>query len=241
MSAISLTATAQLIGVAPAEMIARLGPADRNKAAAQNVTFLVQRHLTDFNRSHGNRLGGKRTNFYRQLAQSTNWSADEGGATVVISDFRASQTILGGLIQAGKNASFESGKPTAALTIPATAEAHGERAEKFRNKSTLIWFRSPHGKLLGMIVDSERQRLGKGKVRRNGAIFGGKLSESGAFTFKRVLYWLVSEVNQKGTPEAIPTNPEIVQGAVDGVGKLVKTVFARSKQATAVVYRGGQS
>lgn len=232
---IALKATVKVSGVAPSAMLDKLGGEARNKAAAQSVSFLVQRHLTDYNRGHANQLGGKRTNFYRQLAQSTNWSADETRGIVAISDFRASQTIFGGTIKPGKSASFKSGKPTAALTIPASADSYGERAKKFDGKSVAIYFKVPHGKLLGMIVDRNIQRLGVGKVRREGAIIGGKLNDKGVFKFKRVLFWLVSEVTQRGRRDAIPSDQEITDGAIAGVRLLVQTVFRSGSGGVAVI------
>lgn len=233
---IAIKAKVTVAGVMPIDLIAKLDPLSRNKAAAQSVTYLVQRHLTDYNRSHPNQLGGKRTNHYRMLALATNFTATEKDATVAISDFRASMTILGGRVVAGKNASFKSGKPTAALTIPAHSESYGERAKKFDGKTTLIWFKEPKGKLVGMIVDAIRQKLSKGKIRKEGAITGGKLSESGTFKFKRVLYWLVTEAIIKGRRESIPSDEQITDGAVAGVRMLVQSVFKNSNRAAAVVY-----
>lgn len=239
MSSLSITSTVTLTGIGPLELINKLGPTERNSWAARSVQNLVKRHLVDFNRGHGNKLEGKRTNFYSQLAESMRWEASDEGATVSITDFRARQTILGGLIKPGKNASAVSGKPTAALTIPASADSYNTRAKDWLGKSVAIYFKAPHGKLLGMIVDRNLQRLGAGKVRRNGAIMGGKLNEKGVFKFKRVLFWLVSEANQKGTPDAIPTEGEITQGAVDGVRDLVQHVFKGSGGVGIV--RGGAS
>lgn len=236
MSGIRISANVQIVGIAPLEMIAKLSPVERNKAAAQSVTYLVQRHLTDYNRSHPNALGGKRTNHYRKLALSTNWQANDSDATVAISDFRAAMTILGGEIRPGKNASFKSGKPTAALTVPAHSESYGERAQKFDGKSQLIWFKQAKGDCVGMIVDRIAQKLGAGKIRKEGQIIGGKLSEKGVFKFKRVLYWLLSRATIKGRPDSIPNEKAIVDGAVDGIRALVQSVFRNSNKAVATVY-----
>ncbi len=233
---IRLSAAITLTGIAPLDLIEKLSPVERNKAASISVTNLVQRHLTDYDRSHPNQLGGKRTHHYRRLAQSTNWNADEVQGVVNISDFRAAQTILGGKITPGKNPSYTSGKPTRALTIPATAEAHGERAKKFDGKSVAFYFKTPHGKLLGMIVDKQaaRRKVSSGTNIARGS---ASLSEKGVFKFKRVLFWLVSEVDQKPNPGAIPSDDQIVDGAILGVRKLVRDVFRDSPKATAVVWR----
>lgn len=238
MSSVRIHAEVKVTGIAPQAMIDQLGPKARNEAAAQSVTILVQRRLTDYDRAHPNQLGGRRTHHFRALAQSTNWSATDTEGVVAVSDFRASQTILGGIIRPGKGTSFKTGKPTSALTAAASADSYGERAQKFEGRSQLIWFKHPHGKLLGMIVDKTVQRLGAGKVRRNGSIMGGKLDEKGVFRYKRVLFWLLSEANQKGNPESIPNDSEIVQGAVAGVSALVKDVFQNSQKAAAVVWQG---
>lgn len=238
MSGIAIKAEVQLVGIAPLDMIEKLDGRTVNTAMGLSVQYLVQRHLTAYNRSHPNALGGKRTNHYRQLALSTNLQSDisDKSTVVAISDFRAAMTILGGKITAGKNASFKSGKPTAALTIPAHSESYGERAQKFDGKTQLIWFKTPRGNCVGMIVDKLLQRLGAGKVRKEGAIRDGKLNEKGVFKFRRVLYWLMKEVTIKGRPDAIPNDKEIVDGAVAGVRMLVQRIFRDSPKATAVVY-----
>jgi hypothetical protein len=89
-------------------------------AAGRAITNLFKTHLRMLQRSRPNKLGGKRTNFWFQLAQSVNMpKLTETSVTVSISDPRAAHKHTGGTIRA-KNARM--------LTIPVAPEAHGRRA-----------------------------------------------------------------------------------------------------------------
>lgn len=89
-------------------------------AAGRAITNLFKKHLRLLQRTRPNKLGGKRTNFWNQLAQSVNMPfLSDRGVTISISDPRASHKHKGGTITA-KNAKM--------LTIPVAPEAHGRRA-----------------------------------------------------------------------------------------------------------------
>ena len=89
-------------------------------AAGRAVTNLFKSHLRMLQRTRPNKLGGKRTNFWHQLASSVNMPAlSATGVTVSISDPRAAHKHKGGVITA---------KRAKMLTIPVAPEAHGRRA-----------------------------------------------------------------------------------------------------------------
>jgi hypothetical protein len=89
-------------------------------AAGRAITNLFKSHLRTLQRSRPNKLGGKRTNFWNQLAQSVNLATlTDTGATISISDPRAQHKHVGGVIRA---------KRAKMLTIPVAPEAHGRRA-----------------------------------------------------------------------------------------------------------------
>lgn len=89
-------------------------------AAGRAVTNLFRKHLRTLQRSRPNKLGGKRTNFWAQLASSVNLaSLTDTGATISISDPRAAHKHKGGTLRP---------KRAKMLTIPVAPEAHGRRA-----------------------------------------------------------------------------------------------------------------
>lgn len=118
-----MTLTLQKDDLSPALAVLRAqakNPRGIMAAAGRAITNLFKSHLRVLQRSRPNKLGGKRTNFWNQLAQSVNMvSLSDTGATISISDPRAQHKHLGGTIRA-KNAKM--------LTIPVTPEAHGRRA-----------------------------------------------------------------------------------------------------------------
>lgn len=89
-------------------------------AASRAITNLFKKHLRMLQRTRPNKLGGKRTNFWNQLAQSVNVpSLTATSAVISISDPRASHKHTGGVIRA---------KRAKMLTLPVAPEAHGRRA-----------------------------------------------------------------------------------------------------------------
>jgi hypothetical protein len=85
---------------------------------AQNV---IRGHLLTLNRTRPNKLGGKRTEYYRSAANSLGTTVQGGVATVSIRQRGFAQRVFGGTIT-----------PTSAklLSIPVHAEAHGKRARE---------------------------------------------------------------------------------------------------------------
>jgi hypothetical protein len=89
-------------------------------AASRAIANLFKRHLRLLQRTRPNKLGGKRTNFWNQLASSVNVPVlTATTALISISDPRAAHKHTGGTITA---------KRAKMLTIPVAPEAHGRRA-----------------------------------------------------------------------------------------------------------------
>jgi len=92
------------------------------KALGVEGRQLIKQHLYDRDKTP-NKLGGKRTHFYRQAGDSvTNYKLTASGAVVTVTKEGLRQRYKGGVITP-KNAAY--------LTIPIHPDAHGKRAREF--------------------------------------------------------------------------------------------------------------
>lgn len=162
-------------------------------AMGRGAANRIRSHLVDLNASRPNRLGGRRTNFWNQAAQSTHQDSVPGEITVSISKQGFRQRYEGGRIRA-VNAKL--------LTIPATAEAHGRRASEFPD----LHFAILGGRLA--LIRNRQTRLRRVGGRRPG--FRAASSTTGL----EVLFWLKKEVNQRPDPSVLPTDDQIVAAAI---------------------------
>ena len=201
-------------GLLPGQALDKVSPAELNAAAGRSVQSLLVTHLTQYNRSHPNKLGGKRTNWYRQMAEATHLTVTPEQALVSIAHIGARIGILGGTIYPGVNASFVSGKPTRLLTIPANAAAHGERAQKFSDRLMMIIFkRQKSSGLVGMLVEKAAVSA-KGKPAKKGVM-------------NRIMYWLTGRATIKPAPDLLPDDKAIEASAYAGALLLIKRIWAR--------------
>lgn len=150
----------------PSVLMARLGRATAND---------LKSHFRTKNRTP-NHLGGKRTNFWRQVADSVqNPQVSEGGHTVnvAINHPAIAQKLIGGEIRA-KRVSF--------LTIPVSPEAYGRTTRTFEAETGL--------KLIFL-------KVGKGKT-------GNAVLATARGTGLQIEYVLKKSVNQAADPTALP-------------------------------------
>lgn len=175
-------------------------------AMARGAGNRVRSHLVTINGQRPNQLGGRRTNFYNQAAQSTHHDATPREITVTISKQGFRQRYQGGRIRA-VNARL--------LTIPATAEAHGRRASEFPDLQLVVLGGRP------ALVRARQTRLRRVGGRNPG--FRGASSASGL----EVLFWLKREVNQKPDPTVLPTDAEILSAALAAGESAVAAAKAR--------------
>jgi hypothetical protein len=108
-------------------------PLGLHSALAKAVAEKVKQHLKLRDHTHANRLGGKRSHFYFQAAESVRGTPTVDGAEVTINKLGLRQRWLGGTIRA-KNAKL--------LAIPARAEAVGVSPRNFPGDLKFIKFRS---------------------------------------------------------------------------------------------------
>lgn len=119
-------------------------------AAGRAGANRLKRHFIDKNLHEPNKLGGKRENFWRQIAQSVQSPIVENdrAVSVHITDPRFAQKLFGGTITA---------KRAGALTIPETPEAYGRAASTFERETGVKLFVlsvNAHAFLAGRFGDS---------------------------------------------------------------------------------------
>lgn len=120
-------------GPALADVRKLLGKVD-DRAAAMRVVGRVasnayRRHFLDLNAKHPNKLGGKRTGFWRAVSKSVSVvSTDKNKAVIGIGDPRIAHKVYGGTITP---------KRTKYLAIPVDATAHGIGAKGYPEATAL--------------------------------------------------------------------------------------------------------
>lgn len=122
------------------------------------VRNLIGVDVADLTRDHlyakdkqPNRLGGKKTHYYRAAGDSVNHELSSRGVSVNVDQIGIRQRFEGGVITP-KNAK--------ALTVPVSARAHGKRAREFSDTFILDKSKSGDPDTVGVIV----QDLGDGKL-----------------------------------------------------------------------------
>lgn len=195
---------------------ARYGKKDVNEVLGRTASEFIRKHLEQYNAENPNKLGGKRTNFFRQAAKAISFLAGEDEVDVKISMLGLRQQWRGGPITPGKNASYSSGGPTRLLTIPAIAAAHGKRAGEFDNLDLVMfsWFGKDFGDLEGMLVERTKTKLlvkgGKRAKRKKSA-----LEQRG-----KAVFWLVSRAVTKPHPGVLPTQEELHTALIVRIWKM---------------------
>jgi hypothetical protein len=162
--------------------------------AARGIAGLVRQHLYDLD-ARGNRLGGPRTNFYKQAGDSIEVAPMGAGTGVTITKIGVAQRWLGGTIAAGRGISSKSGGPTRYLAIPAVAEAHGKTPSQFED---LVFI--PRDADRAMLVEKLQGGL-KGAAKK-----------------LKVMFWLVEKVTQSPDPTVMPSEEEMVGVAEQAAG-----------------------
>lgn len=148
-----------------------------------------------------NKLGGRRTHFWRQVSDSVNSPQIEGATRVRISitDPRFAQKVFGGPIRA-KNAD--------ALTIPVDRAAYGRTAAVFQQETGIQLF----------------------LLRKKGGGLSNLLAGFPSSKHFRVYYVLVREVDQAKDPNALPPQRNFNLAILDEATKyLDRDIIANAK------------
>lgn len=207
MTEIQVNVTEQHVEERLRDLYARLRPGMIHKGIARGVSQLVTEHLFSYDRSHPNRLGGKRTHFYGEAARSVTSDFDESSATIRIDKQGLRQRWLGGEIRPKKKL----------LTIPSIAEAHGKVAGEFSDLNLIIFPKASaeSGAAVGALVEADRTEIKKSRRKAGG--FKAKGERGG-----RVVFWLHRFVRQDPDPDVLPTDAQIAQRASETVNLMLK-------------------
>lgn len=156
----------------------------------------------------GNKLGGRRSNFWRQVADSVNAPIYEGGNTLTrvrisIGDPRFLQKVFGGKISA-KNAG--------ALTIPVDKLSYGRTTSVFEHETGIQLF----------------------LLRKKGGGFSNLLAGIVSAKKVTVFYVLVKGVDQDKDPEALPPREKFNAAILDEAQQFLdrEVIRATSGQGT---------
>ncbi len=104
------------------QLLQNMQPARLHTIIARAASNLTRDHFGELDRDRPNKLGGKRTHFWREASRATTHKADESAAKVVIDHLGAALQYFGGDITPVESTY---------LTIPAAPEAHGKGPREF--------------------------------------------------------------------------------------------------------------
>jgi hypothetical protein len=171
---------------------------------ARSTKELVRQHLFAYGRTHPNKLGGKRTQFYGDAARTIETDVEGSTAVVIITKTGIAQRLFGGEIKA-KNVKY--------LTIPAIAAAHGKSAGDFANLR-FVRFGKEESAPAALIEDAPRSARWSYSGKR---VSGKQFSEFGGQYKSRVFFWLKQSVMQSGDPNVLPTDDKILATAYEAI------------------------
>lgn len=196
-------------------LAASMSPRATRRVVGRAAVNLFRRHLTAVNTSKPNRLGGKRTNFYRVVGRGTNFAETSDGVRISVGEgsgiprgaFR--RRVVGGTIRMKDKW----------LTVPVNAEAHGRRASEFGDTLEVVFDKG--GRPLGLArkVGTEVKTRGKGK-----RVVGGTRKLFGEW-----MYVFRDQVRQKPDPEVVPTRFDIAAATIAALNEYREGEVARAK------------
>lgn len=170
---------------------------------------LLQDHLRDLDAARPNRLGGVRTHFYGNAAESAHYTVTADGFTLSVTEQGFGQRYHGGTIT-------PQGRQW--LTVPARSEAYGHRAGEFDLQ--FIPVRAD----LALLVTKDGNR---GRYLSVSPKTGRRTTRSGNLQSGLVMYWLVKEVRQDEDHGVIPTEAQFNEALAQGTNDWLATIGAR--------------
>lgn len=154
------------------------------------VAIAQTRHAT------ANRLGAVPTGHWAQAAEKTSFAADQEGAIISIDQ--------PGIGRVAHDVTIVPEPPSKYLTLPAIAEAYGQRARRIPDLTLLIRF-----------VDGRRRAVALARVT-------GKGQEK----TETVFYWLVESVTQRQDRTLLPSDEEYRLATLAGCRDFVDRLLA---------------
>lgn len=189
------------------------------KVAGAEVRKSLKAWLTEKNNSEPNRMAGKRTNFWSDVARSvtmplTNFATS---VSVFVTHPAFAQKVRGGVIVP---------KLKKWLTLPANPLAYGKPAASFKLKFDMAqdpdrgWRWRPALVLAESMPKTKRWKSQKrvdGKTKT--------VNVRAQYDYGRVMYWLVKRVNQRPWPGSLPPDELLEKAASSGYRQWLTTAL----------------
>ena len=181
-------------------------PGELHSRIAKAAADTVKEHLQRRDSTHANKMGGRRSHFYWNAAQTVRGIPTSDGAEVVIDYLGLRQRWLGGDIYP-VNAKY--------LAIPARAESYGIAPKDFPGDLTFVRFRSG---AMALVADVTTQTVDSyGNFVERSAARGERKSRSKKVGL--VEYWLKDHVYQRPDPDVLPRPEELLQSVTEATGE----------------------
>lgn len=188
------------------ERLRNILPAGLHESIAKAAADVVRGHLKGRDNTHANKLGGKRSHFYWNAAETVQGTATADGAIVTINHLGLRQRWLGGDIY-----------PVHAkmLAIPARAESYGVPPKEFPGDLTVIKFRSG---AMALVKDEQTHTVDDaGSYVLRSAAKGQRRTRKK--TVGLVEYWLKDHVYQEPDPDVLPSPKAILEAVTEAASE----------------------
>lgn len=181
-------------------------PVGLHAAIATACADVMKGHLQARDGTHANKMGGRRSHFYWNAAQTVKGEATAEGAEVSVNYLGLRQRWLGGDIYP-INAKY--------LAIPARSESYGIPPKEFPGDLTCIRFRSG---TLALVKDEVSQGTDDaGNFQQKSAERGQRKSRKR--TIGLVEYWLKDHVYQEPDPTVMPSPQDMLNAATEAASE----------------------
>lgn len=198
--AVRLQVDAQELIDAMGAIAATYDPARLIGLFGEAVQGAVQDNLNALDESSPNKMGGERTHWYAQAADSTVLEIEGDTAVISVTQIGAALRYYGGVVEAGANASSYSGQPTRFLTIPASPESYGKRAADMGPLKVLWGRNGPYALARDFGGRNEQSRAERAAAGYNGPGRGFGAGDT------EILYWLKESVVIPADSRLLPTS-----------------------------------
>lgn len=180
------------------------------EAVTKAAADVVRGHLKARDHTHANKMGGKRSHFYWNAANTVREEANAEGGTITINYTGLRQRWLGGDIYP-VNAKL--------LAIPARSESYGIPPKEFGDLK-FIQFKSG---AKALVKDDQTHTVDwdSGGYRNLSTEAGERKSRKKGIGL--VEYWLVDHVYQKPDPSVMPAPEAVLDGVVAAASEYLQT------------------
>jgi hypothetical protein len=178
-------------------------------AAGGAVRRLLMDHLGGLDASRPNKIGGKRTHYYADLARNVSYEATGDGADVRVTGTGIALHYYGGVI-----------KPTGGrkyLTIPVDPEAYGRRAGEFNNLE-IAWGLTKGGKPRPIGLVTKNDYVYKTKKNRKSGV---KEVVSASYQGGKWMFALVTSATIPADKSILPDDDTIQAAALSSITNYV--------------------